>query len=270
MDLSNYTDPVAKLLSYGDCHKMGFSKKWPDYPSELGFTLADVPELIRMATDLSVWEREGDALWGCVHAWRSLGQLHAVDAIKPLMQLFEDPDNDWAMNELPQVYGLIGPQAIPALSQYLLDTGHETRARLTAAEGLVKIAINHPEHRDACIAPLTESLGYFTDNEDFYNGLLISYLLDLKAVEAAPLMERAFAAETVDETIPGTWAAVQVDLGLKKKEDFTEEELQHKVPLDIQELGKLLEIFEARSRQPVGFGRFTRTKEKKGKKRKKK
>lgn len=270
MDLSNYTDPVAKLFSYGDCHAMGFGKKWPDYSSELGFTLADVSELIRMATDLSVWDREGDALWGCVHAWRSLGQLHAVDAIGPLMQLFEDPDNDWAMNELPQVYGLIGPQAVPALSEYLLDAEHETRGRLTAAEGLVKIASTHPEQRDACIAPLKEALGYFTDNEDYFNGLLISYLLDLKAVEAAPLMEQAFAAETVDESIPGTWAAVQVELGLKKKEDFTEEELQHKVPLEIQELGKLLEMLEGQSRKPAGFGGSTLAKAKKAKKKKKK
>ncbi len=129
------------------------------------------------------------------------------------MQLFEDRDNDWALDELPQVYGLIGPQAIPALSEYLLDAGHETWPRVTAADGLSKIASAHPDHREACIAALTETLGYFIDNEDFLNGLSISHLLDLKAVEAAPLMEQAFAAEMVDESIPGTWAAVQVDLG---------------------------------------------------------
>ncbi len=55
MDSSNYADPVAKLLSYGDYHEVNFGRKWPDYPSELGLSLADVPELIRMATDLSVW-----------------------------------------------------------------------------------------------------------------------------------------------------------------------------------------------------------------------
>jgi hypothetical protein len=49
-------------------------------------------------------------------------------------------------------------------------------------------------------------------------------------------MKQAFAADMVDEMIPGTWAAVQVELGLKRKEDFTEEELQHEVPFDIQEI----------------------------------
>jgi hypothetical protein len=269
MSLSSYTDPVAQLLSYGDCSKMDF-KNWPDYPAELGLTLADVPELVRMATDLDLWEEEGVALWASVHAWRSLGQLHATDAIEPLMQLFEDRDNEWAIEELPTVYSLIGPQAIPALSKYLLDAKHDPWARVTASDGLEKIATAHPEHCEPCIAALTEALSGFLENEDFFNGLLIATLIDLDVVEAAPLMEQAFMAEMVDEMIPGTWAAVQVELGLKKKEDFTEEELQHKMPFDIQEVKSLLKIQERQSSQPLGFGRAVQTKSKKAKKKKKK
>ena len=48
-----YTHPVSQLLTYGDCLKMEkVGKEWPDYLS-LGLTEADIPELIRMATDTS-------------------------------------------------------------------------------------------------------------------------------------------------------------------------------------------------------------------------
>lgn len=38
------------------------------------------------------------------------------------------------------------------------------------------------------------------------NGFIVGYLVDLEAVEAAPLMERAFAAGRVDVSIMGDWA----------------------------------------------------------------
>ena len=65
MGQNSYTEPVAKLFSYGDCNKMDLND-WPDYTSELGLTVTDVPELIRMATDLDLWEEKGIAMWAPV------------------------------------------------------------------------------------------------------------------------------------------------------------------------------------------------------------
>jgi hypothetical protein len=265
-----YTDPVAKLLSYGDCSKMDFDN-WPDYPSELGLALTDSPELIRMATDLDLWEEgEGLAVWAPVHAWRSLGQLRSVEAIEPLMQLFEDRDNEWAIKELPDVYALIGPEAISALSEYLCNAGNETWPRSVASDSLEKIAVAYPDRREICIASLTKALSEFLSNDDALNGLLICNLIELKALESAPLIEQAFAADMVDEMIPGTWPAVQVELGLKRKEDFTKEELQPKLNFDLQEMRKLINILGAQQSKPTGFGAPVQTKNKKGKKKKKK
>jgi hypothetical protein len=270
MSLTPYTDPVAKLFSYGDCSKMDFDN-WPNYPSELGLTLADAPELIRMATDLDLWESgEGVAIWAPAHAWRSLGQLRSVEAIEPLMELFEDRDNEWAIEELPTIYALIGPEAIPALSEYLCDAGNETWARSTASDSLEKIAAAYPEQREVCIASLNKALSEFLTNEDDLNGLLICNLMELKAVESAPLIEQVFAAGRVDEMLPGPWPAVQVELGLKQKEDFTKEELQPKINFDLQEMRKLINILGAQPSKPNGFGAPVRTKNKKGKKKKKK
>jgi hypothetical protein len=51
------------------------------------------------------------------------------------------------------------------------------------------------------------------------NGAIISELLDLEAVEAAPQMKQAFAAGVVDESVAGDWEDVQIELGLKEKRD---------------------------------------------------
>ena len=43
--------------------------------------------------------------------------------------------------------------------------------------------------------------------------------MDLRAVEAAAMIERAFAAERVDESCGGDWEAVQIELGLKTQRE---------------------------------------------------
>ena len=73
----------------------------------LGLTSEHIPALIRMATDEELNWANADSLevWAPVHAWRALGQLHAEEAIEPLMRLFhEHDDSDWVGEELPIVY----------------------------------------------------------------------------------------------------------------------------------------------------------------------
>jgi hypothetical protein len=57
-------------------------------------------------------------------------------------------------------------------------------------------------------------LEYFAANEPDVNGFLILGLVELQATEAAPLIERAFAARSVDLMVMGDWEDVQVELGL--------------------------------------------------------
>src|SRR6516165_3409465 len=47
--------------------------------------------------------------------------------------------------------------------------------------------------------------------------MIIASLLDLEAVEAAPVIKRAFAVDKVDEMMVGDWDWVQYDLGLTDK-----------------------------------------------------
>ena len=78
-----------------------------------------------MATDEELeWADEDETLevWAPIHAWRTLGQLRAEAAIEPLFSLFTGLDqSDWVTEEMPEVFGMIGPAALPMLKAAIAD-----------------------------------------------------------------------------------------------------------------------------------------------------
>ena len=223
MENSTYLPPVDQLLTYGDCLELQRKKKKPDYVTELQLTAEQIPELIRMATDPELLWADSESLevWAPIHAWRSLGQLRAEAAIEPLISLFDhNDDDDWIGTELPSSLGKIGAVAIPHLQAYLTDQSHDYWSRATANDALKEIGINHPEARADVVAALMQALEQFKQNSTVLNGFILASLLDLKAVEAAPLIERAFAANRIDESIAGDWGDVQVDFKLKSRAEL--------------------------------------------------
>lgn len=232
MTLETYSHPVNQLLTFGDCFKIKYDT---NYLEKFGFTPEHIPELIRMAVDpeLNWADSESLEVWAPVHAWRSLGQLRAQEAIDPLISVFDEiEDIDWTSSEMPPVFKQIGPAAIPSLSAYLSRVGPDEYHLEIAGSSLTEIGTEHPETRDECVKILTEKLAKFQENSPALNGFLISNLIDLEAVESAPVMQSAFAADCVDEFIVGDWDEVQFLLGLgplkhKKKvlRSRTEEEL---------------------------------------------
>jgi hypothetical protein len=211
-----YDPPADALLARGEPE---FSASgWPDYVAEHGLAAEHVPELIRMTTDDALLEEVADTaeVWAPIHAWRALGQLQAEAAVEPLLSLLEDADgdNDWMNNELPTVLGMIGGPALPVLRDRLAELAADGTARIDVAEALKHVAEFHPSLRDEVVATLSERLEAHPDNDPELNAFLVSFLVELKAVEAAPLIERAFEADDVDMTISGDWEDAQVDLGL--------------------------------------------------------
>src|SRR6516162_9776606 len=108
---SNIRDqpPVERLLTYGESDRIRWDD-WPDYRA-LGIGPEQIPELIQLATDeeLNLAAVESTEVWAPLHAWCALGQLRAVEAVEPLLELFDRlEDDDWVHEELPAVFGLIG------------------------------------------------------------------------------------------------------------------------------------------------------------------
>jgi HEAT repeat protein len=200
-------------------------REWPDY-LQLGLASEHVPELIRMAADEDLHFADSDSLevWAPVHAWRALGQLRAEVALKPLLELLERfaddiKSDDYALDELPEVFGLIGRTALPDLTAYLQDDEHLDRARIAATSALRCVAEHDPATRDEIVAILLQQLQQFDVQDEGFNGFLISDLVDLKAQEALFVIEQAFAAGAVDEMIMGDWEDVQIKFGLKAERE---------------------------------------------------
>ena len=215
------SEPVQELYFLGE--KAARSRPWPDYLA-LGICAEHAPELIRIVRHFqSIWDDEEysvDMAFTPLHAWRALGQLQVLEAVDPLIFLVhenEDYDIDWIGEEIPQVLSMIGLQCIPSLRAYLNMPDKETWAAVNIAHALEIIGNQYPESRDECVDIIQHSLEDYHENDETLNAFLISFLVDLNAVEALPLIEQVFASDNVDLFVGGDFEDVQIELGLLKE-----------------------------------------------------
>jgi hypothetical protein len=162
-------------------------------------------------------------VWAPLHAWRTLAQLGATEAAAPLLSLLPRIDeygDDWVGEEVPEVFGILGADTIPALDEYLSTAEHGVRARIAAASSLGEIGKHHPADRDACVAALTRALERFADQDPTLNSFIISDLMDLQATEALPVMREAFRSRQVDATIHGDLQDIEVSLGVRTERNL--------------------------------------------------
>jgi len=223
---TRYQPAVERLLTIGESDRIR-TDEWRDY-RRLGIGPEQIPDLIQMATDeeLNVAATESTEVWAPLHAWRALGQLRAVEAVEPLLELFDRlQDDDWVHEELPAVFGLIGPAALPALAAYLADLSHRDSSRIIVVISIEEVGKRWPDARGEALAILEERLERFEENEPGVNAFLVEALVGLGAKEAAPLIERAFAEGYVDQMVMGDWDDVQVELGLKSAEEVAPKQL---------------------------------------------
>lgn len=211
-------DPLFALRNRGDAHD---TTRWPDgdpdYVAEFGLTAQHIPDLIALAASWVDEPPDGDLVYGPIHAWRALGQLHAIECIHPLLEMQDRLDeigDDWYLEEFHYVFGLIGSAAVDPLAAFLTDNSHREFPRAKAASGLADIASRSPECRDRVIAILSDELSRHQDDVTYLNGSLVHNLLDLGAVETAVTIERAFAANAIDPTVVGDWCDVRKELGV--------------------------------------------------------
>ncbi len=212
---TTYPAPVDKLLTLGRPDV----SEWLDY-SALGLGPEHVPDLIPLATDVEL-NRDPDEraeVWGPVHAWRALGQLRAEAAVQPLLDFLaaeeEGQESEWLHEELPLVFGLIGPPAIPPLVAFLDNPARALYARAVAGSSLEQIGKQHPEAREECVAALVRQLEAGAANDPELNAFLITNLLHLKAVETLPVIRHAYEERWVDDFIVNL-EDVEIGFGLK-------------------------------------------------------
>lgn len=212
-----YGERLRPLLRRGSY----FEGTKPPTVAELGLAAEDGAELLRMAVDPEFdvsWNT--DAVWAPAWAWFLIGELKPPGAETVLVGLLDRLDraegDEAGSVILPKVFGRIGPEVAPALVAVLRDESRQTGSRWAAADGLKEIALARPQTRAEMVAILTAQLDEQAVRDETINAAIICDLIDLEAVESAAVIERAFLARRVDETIPGDWDEVQVALGLKE------------------------------------------------------
>lgn len=218
----NYPHPVSLLLTLGET-RIHDSRNY----LQLGFTPEHVPDLIRLVKDRELsntpWDQKGSVppqVYAQIHAWRALTQLEAVEAIPSfigLLRFIDEEDDDFIGEEMPKMLGKLGAPAIDPSRNYLADQGHRMFARVAAGYALSEIGKQHPETRDACIQALISTLEDYRNDDETVNAFTLSYLSELKAVEAAPLAEEIFNANKAELEVAGDFEDYQIDVELLEK-----------------------------------------------------
>lgn len=212
----DYPEAVSHLLTLGE---IKWNAEWADYAA-LGIEPEHIPALIELAVDEDLYTDDWDLPepWATVHAWRALGQLRAEEAVPALVTLLPRADeylDELISEELASVFARIGPAALPALRDYFTDPIHGMWSRSASINALVALVQHFPECRDAVVEILTAQLAHFAEQDRNLNALMVSALcIDLGAVEAAAVIEAAYAANQVDLMVLGDWEDAQVYLKL--------------------------------------------------------
>jgi hypothetical protein len=215
--MATYELPVSGLLKLGRPEGRAGDGSYPPY--ELG--PEHIRELIRLLHDEELATSQDPEWYSQMHAWRALGQLRAEAAIEPLLDLLAGQDgedwSDWVTEEVPNVLGMIGPVAIAPTVARLEKRGSQEWPPIYFARTLTEIAKRHPETRDEVVRQLCRVLQTPVMNDPGVNGSVIGNLLDLKATEAWPVVEKAFESDNVDLMVAGDAAEVKYELGLGPK-----------------------------------------------------
>ena len=142
--------------------------------------------------------------------------IAAEAAVVPILGFLDSiDDDDVADIEIPDVFAMIGPAAIPHIAAYLSDRRHQGWSAATAINGITTIVKRHPESRDMGIGILISRLQPHKDETPTTSGIAVAALIDLNAIEAIDPIREAFGRDAVDISIAGDIEDVEIELGLR-------------------------------------------------------
>ena len=194
---------------------------WLDYEKLLDLSTSDVPDIVDVLTnhELHIFESSDPRVWAPLHAWRALGLLRNADAIPALISCFDYmQDDDWAIAELPKVFTMIGPSAIPPLKDYFCEDAEKHEFSLILAiDSLAAVALAYPEHRDQVVSIFTDYLKAPHKDFDSVNGSVIGQLIHLHGKEAINEIRYLFHLGCVDLSWVGDLEDVEIALGFKEE-----------------------------------------------------
>lgn len=217
--MSAYPPPIDQLL------RLGWDQegRCTNYRGAFGLTSEHIPALVQLATDRELWVewRQPESL-GPAHAMIALGQLRAWNDLPQLLDFIAEMDHqnllgEWILEELIDFLLAFGDRISDTLKREVKRTDRTLNFVAGAADALRHWAERSPERRQEAIEIFVGELEHRTPADPELNGFLVTELVMLQAVEAAPTIERAFAGNRVEKLFTGHWEHVRFDLGLGPK-----------------------------------------------------
>lgn len=188
---------------------------WLDY-AVYGFGAADAPTLVELVEDNSFVESEKDEdVWVPLHAWRALRGLMPAGLAELLGVLAVVSEDDWALEEMPDVLAAAGEAGIEPLAAYLLDDDNGEMDRIIVVEALSNIGKRQPALKARVVATLTHALGNLGDDNHGVCGFIVNELIKHHAVEAMDAIRDVYAREAIDWGICGDVEDIEVAMGLR-------------------------------------------------------
>ena len=154
---------LRKLYTEGDQLPLEFAREAVSRGSRI------LPRLAETARDHCVWHRSDAGWWAPVHAVFILGAIGGEAAIDPLidaLHLAEEFENEWVIEELPSIFGTLGPKALGPLSSIALDPAEEWMTRHTALGCMAGVALRHPEREAEVFELIGRVAGDETEEEN--------------------------------------------------------------------------------------------------------
>lgn len=206
---------------------------------EIGRTYGEIaPEL---------WEEDYSA--PLTHALFFLGELRAEEALDVVLEVMRQNESfcefhfgDAGSEILPLTLYYVGRNQLSKLADYAKEPGLYPYLKIYLFTAMPMIAVFEPERRNEVIDRYKEILNFYMEKvEDsaFFDseltGMMMSDLLDIKAVELLPEIKRLYATNQVDEMCCGNYEDIENEMRSKKGP------LHEYSPLNIYERYKLFE-----------------------------
>jgi N-acyl-D-aspartate/D-glutamate deacylase len=203
--------------------------------AEFGIGKSYIPALIRMATDenLLYYEPDRPQTHAPMHAWRRLGQLGAIEAAEPLLQLLVG-HNLRSVYELPSVYAMIGIKAFPVLAKYMSEDFRPNYARVEAMNCLLAIVEGASDADEisfrALEGMLIAQLDKHSQNDLLFNAGLILSLARMESKGAVPLIIDVYNQNPDMAKATGPFEEIMERMGVRIEKETTEDDLPKDQP----------------------------------------
>jgi SEC-C motif len=205
---------IEKLKCYGEVNPTDDWSKYADFSFD-DSVAKELMHILEIDPSGAFWDEEDDSFdddkslsplaWVPLHAWRILITKKYVPAIPALIhRVTANDDDDWVRDEIPHGIASFGPVAVP----YILATfkksiifGQEAYGYWSLVDALADIAKAHTETKGEVLTFLRDFLKDFEVLPPMLNSALIGALLDLGDAPSAPLIQRVFQTNFVDEGV---------------------------------------------------------------------